>query len=193
MGEPMGVAVSSRTLAVQHVTITTTRSYDEVKARLESRLGRLDDTARDLLKSGQLDALRERLEGIAGDAGLAIHYVGPHGDWLALQGERRKICNYLIGNVLYAVQMTGIHPGAGLYAPLRIVISNWLARVKFHETGSDIPGALSACVSDTTSPLQLRSEDVSPTGTHPAFVVESGAMGRGGPTPQWTNASSPFI
>ena len=122
LNEPTSVAMSSKTVAVQHVTITTTRSYDEVKARLESRLGRLDDTARDLLRSGQLDALRERLEGIAGDAGLAIHYVGPHGDWLALQGERRKICNYLIGNVLYAVQMTGIHPGAGLYAPLRIVI-----------------------------------------------------------------------
>lgn len=120
--ETMGVAVSSRTLAVQHVTITTTRSYDEVKASLESRLGRLDDVARDMLKRGDLDNLRERLKAIAGDAGLAIHYVGPHGDWLALQNQRAKICNYLIGNVLYAVQMTGVHPGAGLYAPLRIVV-----------------------------------------------------------------------
>lgn len=122
MHEMSGTAVSTKTLAVQHVTITTPRPYDEVKARLEARLGRLDDAARDLLKRGELQALRARLADIAGDAGLAIHYVGPHGDWLALQGERKRICNYLIGNVLYAVQMTSVHPGAGLYAPLRIVI-----------------------------------------------------------------------
>jgi uncharacterized protein (DUF302 family) len=122
LNEPVSVAMSSKTVAVQHVTITTTRSYDEVKASLEGRLGRLDDVARDMLKRGELDALRERLKGIAGEAGLAIHYVGPHGDWLALQGQRAQICNYLIGNVLYAVQMTGLHPGAGLYAPLRIVM-----------------------------------------------------------------------
>jgi len=47
--------------------------------------------------------VRKALEEAAGKDGLAIHYVGVHGEWLALEGQRRNTTAYLIGNVLYAV------------------------------------------------------------------------------------------
>jgi uncharacterized protein (DUF302 family) len=114
--------VTCRAVDIEHVSIRTTKPYARVKEALEAAVHRLDDSARALLERGEIAALRTRLEQIAGDAGLAIHYVGPHGDWLALQGERRACCTYFIGNVLYAVQMTSHELAAGLYAPLRVVI-----------------------------------------------------------------------
>jgi uncharacterized protein (DUF302 family) len=116
------LSVSRRLHPVEHVKIRTPKDYEAVKGDLENALKRLDDTARAMLRNGDIVALRERLKQIAGSAGLAIHYVGPHGDWLALQGEPRNCCSYFIGNVLYAVQMTSHDLAAGLYAPLRVVI-----------------------------------------------------------------------
>jgi len=66
--------------------------------------------------------VRKALEEAAGKDGLAIHYVGVHGEWLALEGQRRNTTAYLIGNVLHAVQMTRVNLAAGLYAPLRVVL-----------------------------------------------------------------------
>lgn len=116
------IAVTTSQLPVEHVKIVTSKPYDQVKSALESRLGRLSDAIRELLKKNEIEAVRDALKAAAGEDGLAIHYVGPHGDWLALQGERKKATAYLIGNVLYAVQMTGIDLASGLYAPLRVVL-----------------------------------------------------------------------
>jgi uncharacterized protein (DUF302 family) len=66
--------------------------------------------------------LRIALKRIAGEDGLAIHYVALHGDLLALKGQRRPLTAYYIGNVLPAVEMTNVNPAAGLYAPLRVVV-----------------------------------------------------------------------
>jgi len=117
-----GPSVSRRLIPVEHVALRTSKGYEAVKADLEKAVSRLDDTARAMLRNNDIAALRERLKQIAGSFGLAIHYVGPHGDWLALQGPRRNCCSYFIGNVLYAVQMTSHDLAAGLYAPLRVVI-----------------------------------------------------------------------
>jgi uncharacterized protein (DUF302 family) len=116
------ITVTSSDLPVVHVKIVSSKPYDLVKQTLESRLGRLSDAIRELLRKNEIEAVREALKAAAGEDGLAIHYVGPHGDWLALQGARRKATSYLIGNVLYAVQMTSIDLAAGLYAPLRVVL-----------------------------------------------------------------------
>ena len=116
------LSVSRQSVAVEHVTIRTPKAYESVKADIEKAVNRLDDTARAMLRNNDIAALRERLKQISGTTGLAIHYVGPHGDWLALQGQRRNCCSYFIGNVLYAVRMTSHDLAAGLYAPLRVVI-----------------------------------------------------------------------
>ncbi|WP_114970985.1 DUF302 domain-containing protein [Rhodoferax ferrireducens] len=114
--------VAESAVTVTHVRISTDKPYASVKKAIESRLGRLSDHVRELLRLGKIEEVRAALTLAAGDAGLAIHYVGPHGDWLLLNGERKEATSYLIGNVLYAVQMTRVDLAAGLYAPLRVVL-----------------------------------------------------------------------
>jgi uncharacterized protein (DUF302 family) len=116
-----GVDVTSAPLPVEHIKVTTMKSYPEVKAGIE-KLGRLDDSVRALLKNNDIEGLRAALKRIAGEDGLAIHYIAQHGDLLALKGERQPLTAYYIGNVLSAVEMTHVNPAAGLYAPLRVVV-----------------------------------------------------------------------
>jgi uncharacterized protein (DUF302 family) len=116
-----GVEVKSTPLPVEHIVIKTMKPYAEVKTGIE-KLGRLDDSVRALLTKNDIEGLRAALKRIAGEDGLAIHYVALHGDLLALKGERRPLTTYYIGNVLSAVEMTKINPGSGLYAPLRVVV-----------------------------------------------------------------------
>jgi uncharacterized protein (DUF302 family) len=116
-----GVEVTSAPLPVEHIVIKTMKPYPEVKAGID-KLGRLDDSVRALLTNNDIEGLRAALKRIAGEDGLAIHYVALHGDLLALKGERRPLTAYYIGNVLSAVEMTNVNPAAGLYAPLRVVV-----------------------------------------------------------------------
>jgi uncharacterized protein (DUF302 family) len=116
-----GVEITSTPLPIEHIVIKTMKPYPEVKAGVE-KLGRLDDSVRALLTKNDIEGLRAVLKRIAGEDGLAIHYVALHGDLLALKGERRPLTAYYIGNVLSAVEMTKVNPAAGLYAPLRVVV-----------------------------------------------------------------------
>ncbi len=116
-----GIEITSTPLPVEHIVIKTMKPYPEVKAGVE-KLGRLDDSVRTLLTKNDIEGLRAALKRIAGEDGLAIHYIAFHGDLLALKGERRPLTAYYIGNVLSAVEMTKINPAAGLYAPLRVVV-----------------------------------------------------------------------
>jgi uncharacterized protein (DUF302 family) len=116
-----GIEITSTSLPVEHIVIKTMKPYPEVKAGVE-KLGRLDDSVRALLTKSDIEGLRAALKRIAGEDGLAIHYIAFHGDLLALKGERRPLTAYYIGNVLSAVEMTKVNPAAGLYAPLREVV-----------------------------------------------------------------------
>jgi uncharacterized protein (DUF302 family) len=116
-----GVEVTSAPLPVEHIVIKTMKPYPEVKARIE-KLGRYDDSVRALLAKNDIEGLRAALTRIQGEDGLTLHYISLHGDLLALKGERRPLIAYYIGNILSAVEMTKVNPGAGLYAPLRVVV-----------------------------------------------------------------------
>jgi uncharacterized protein (DUF302 family) len=116
------IEISTTVIPIEHVTVKAKKPYREIKAALEGRLGRLDDTVRSLLTEGRTDELLSALQKIAGKDGLAIHYVAVHGDWLKLNGSPRNGIVYYIGNVLSAVQMTSHNFGAGLYAPLRVAV-----------------------------------------------------------------------
>lgn len=116
-----GVEMTSAPLPVEHIVIRTKKPYPEVKAGIE-KLGRFDDAMRAMLVKNDIEGLRAAAQRAAGEDGLAIHYVAPHGDLLALQGERRPLIAYYIGNILSASEMTKVNPAAGLYAPLRVVV-----------------------------------------------------------------------
>ncbi len=117
-----GIKVSSKPLPVEHVTITTTKKYADVKAAIESSLNRFDDPMRQALREGRIDDLRAAAQKGQGKYGLMIHYIAYHGDLLALNGGKKNLVAYYIGNILSATTMTAINRGAGLYAPLRMVV-----------------------------------------------------------------------
>jgi hypothetical protein len=104
----------------QHATIETPTPYPLVKSRLEAEVKRLDGSYHELLKENKVDELRQKLTQGQEPDGLMIHYVGVHGDWLALEGGRRPGMVYYVGNVLSTVQMTKLNFSAALYAPLRL-------------------------------------------------------------------------
>jgi hypothetical protein len=116
-----GVDVTSTPLPVEHIVIKTMKPYPEVKAGIE-KLGRFDDNMRAMLAKNDIEGLRVAAQRVQGVDGLAIHYIALHGDLLALQGERRPLIAYYIGNILSATEMTKVNPAAGLYAPLRVVV-----------------------------------------------------------------------
>ena len=45
-----------------------------------------------------------------------------HGALLRLVGQKKKAVQYLVGNPLFAIQMTQHDVRAGLYAPLRVLL-----------------------------------------------------------------------
>jgi uncharacterized protein (DUF302 family) len=45
-----------------------------------------------------------------------------HGSLLRLAGQQRKAVQYVVGNPLFALQMTQHDIRAGLYAPLRVLL-----------------------------------------------------------------------
>jgi uncharacterized protein (DUF302 family) len=116
------VALSENPMIVQHVTVSSDKPYPAVKAEIESRLSKLDNRFRTLAKEKRADELRAELQKAAGKDGLMIHYTGSFGDWLVLKGVQKNGTEYFTGNILTAVEMTNVNMGAGLYAPLRIMV-----------------------------------------------------------------------
>ena len=108
---------------VKHVRVKTEKSFGEVAAALEARLGKFDSAVYEQLRSGaDPEAVRTRLEGMAGPSGLMLFRTSDHGALLRLAGQTKRAVQYLLGNPLFAVRMTQHDIRAGLYAPLRVLI-----------------------------------------------------------------------
>jgi len=116
------IQVETKALPVTHVIVHTTKKYADVRAAIESRLGVFDAPMRQLLKEGKVEELRAAAQKGAGKYGLMIHYTAYHGDLLMLNGGKKNLIAYYVGNILSATSMTAINPAAGLYAPLRMVV-----------------------------------------------------------------------
>src|SRR5580704_2079418 len=111
--------VTQRTIQIEHVTIESKKSFDEVKAALESSVPQLDAGIFVLLQNGEIERARKRLEN---GPELAIFSSRDHGGLLQIAGQARKALQYDIGNPLTASKMTRHQLPAGLYAPLRVLL-----------------------------------------------------------------------
>jgi uncharacterized protein (DUF302 family) len=110
-------------VTIDHIHIETEKPFAEVSAALEARMGKFDPAAYEELRSGaDLEAVRTRLEGMAGSSGFMLFSASDHGALLRLAGQTKKAVQYLLGNPLFAVGMTQHDIRAGLYAPLRVLI-----------------------------------------------------------------------
>src|SRR5262245_26360154 len=118
-----GGKIMNEDVQVKHVRVKTEKSFGEVAAALEARMGRFDPAVYDQLgRGGAPEAVRARLEGMVGPSGFMLFRTSDHGALLRLVGQKKKAVQYLVGNPLFAVQMTQHDVRAGLYAPLRVLL-----------------------------------------------------------------------
>lgn len=111
------VKVGSQTIAVEHVTVVSERSFADVRRKLEETLPSLDPKIADELSSG--DAAAARAYDDRGPK-LSIFLTRDHGALLQIAGGRKNALQYEIGNPLTASKMTRHKIAAALYAPLRV-------------------------------------------------------------------------
>jgi hypothetical protein len=108
-----------KTIAVEHVTISSSHSFAVVKAKLESLINRIDDGIFTLLRYGETGRALKELEALPA---LSIFGFRDHGALLGIVGPRRHSIQYDIGNPLTASKMTRHDISAGLYAPIRVLL-----------------------------------------------------------------------
>ncbi len=109
---------------MDHVRITANRPFADVQAAFERRLGKFEPGVYQALAADDADParVRARIDAMAGPSGFMLFAAQDHGSLLRLVGRRRKAVQYVVGNPLFAVEMTRHAIGASLYAPLRVLI-----------------------------------------------------------------------
>jgi uncharacterized protein (DUF302 family) len=108
---------------VDHVRRTTDRRFEDVTTAFERQLGRFDpDVSKELVAGEDAEAARASIEAMAGPSGFMLFGTQNHGALLRLAGQQRRAVQYVVGNPLFALQMTQHDIRASLYAPLRVLI-----------------------------------------------------------------------
>lgn len=115
--------MSQSKISVEHVRLTAVKPFDEFTAAFEGQLGHFDEAVYKELENGvDPAAVKARLESMVGPSGFMLFRTSDHGGLLRIVGKPRKAIQYLVGNPLFAIEMTRHAIGAGLYAPLRVLI-----------------------------------------------------------------------
>ena len=108
---------------VDHVRLESDKPFEDVAKAFERQLGRFDpDVAKPLIAGGDVEDARAKIEAMAGPSGFMLFGTQDHGALLRLVGQKRKAIQYVVGNPLFALQMTQHDIRAGLYAPLRVLL-----------------------------------------------------------------------
>jgi uncharacterized protein (DUF302 family) len=116
---PAKFSVTSQTIAVEHIRISSGRSFTEVRRKLESTVPKLDTGIFEALSSGDQRRVKDYEEN---GPRLSIFLERDHGEVLQIAGGKRNALQYEIGNPLTATKMTRHQLPAALYAPLRVVL-----------------------------------------------------------------------
>ena len=115
--------MSGNHITVDHVRRTTDKPFGDVTQAFERQLGRFDpDVYKALADGGDAEAAKAKVEAMAGPSGFMLFGTQDHGSLLRLAGQKRKAIQYVVGNPLFALQMTQHDIRASLYAPLRVLI-----------------------------------------------------------------------
>jgi uncharacterized protein (DUF302 family) len=118
-GHPMNIA----RITVDHVRVVVDKPFDQVVKAFEQQLGQFNpEVYQSLIAGGDTEAVRAKLEAMVGPSGFMLFRTSNHGELLRLVGQKKKAIQYLVGNPLFAVQMTRHDIRASLYAPLRVLV-----------------------------------------------------------------------
>jgi uncharacterized protein (DUF302 family) len=144
--DPAGVPPSSvsRSITIQHVTVTSRRDFAATIREFEKQIGMYDPEAVKSLgePNPPIEQLTAKIAAMAGSSGF-MRFGGIHkfGELVALAGKPVEKANqYVIGNPLIALQMVRHKLGVGLYVPLRVLISEDATGVTHVEY--DLPSSL---------------------------------------------------
>jgi uncharacterized protein (DUF302 family) len=108
---------------VDHVSLMTDKPFDEVANALERQMGHFDPgVSKSLAEGGDTEKARAKFEAMAGPSGFMLFTKTDHGLLLRIAGQKRKAIQYVVGNPLFALQMTRHDIRASLYAPLRVLL-----------------------------------------------------------------------
>ena len=112
-------SVTSRMIAVEHITISSGRPFAEARRKLEGTVPKLDTCIVEALSNGDHTRAKDYEEN---GPKLSIFGERDHGALLQIVGSRRNALQYDIGDPLTASKMTRHQLPAALYAPLRVVL-----------------------------------------------------------------------
>jgi uncharacterized protein (DUF302 family) len=120
----MDIPANNSRFTVEHIRVTSDRSFDDVADALVQQLVPFDLSGLlvELAAGGDAEAIRARLEALVSPSGLMLFGERDHGLLLRLAGQQRKAVQYDVGNPLFAIQMTRHDLRAGLYVPLRLLL-----------------------------------------------------------------------
>lgn len=115
--------MSGNPITVDHVRRTTDRPFEDVTTAFERQLGHFEPGVYQALAAGgDAEGTKAKIEAMAGPTGFMLFATHNHGALLCLAGQQRKAIQYVVGNPLFALQMTQHDIRASLYAPLRVLI-----------------------------------------------------------------------
>jgi uncharacterized protein (DUF302 family) len=110
-------------VTIDHVRVVADKPFDKVTKAFEQQLGRFEPEAYKSLAAGEdAEKVRAKIEAMVGPSGFMLFRTSDHGALLRLAGQKKKALQYLVGNPLFAMQMTQHDIRASLYAPLRVLI-----------------------------------------------------------------------
>ena len=107
-----------------HVTVPSSKPYEQVIQSLESVLGEVDSRsfAEMVGATGTWDEFVRETEQRVGESGFVVFAEFDHGAWMSRVPHDMKGKLYVIGNPLIAKQMLEHTPEVGLYVPVRIYV-----------------------------------------------------------------------
>jgi uncharacterized protein (DUF302 family) len=118
-GNPMNVT----RITVDHIQVVADKPFDQVIKSLEQQVGQFNAEVLKTLAAGEgTEKVREKIEAMVGPSGFMLFSTSDHGVLLRLAGQKKKAIQYLVGNPLFAMEMTQHDIRASLYAPLRVLL-----------------------------------------------------------------------
>ena len=118
-GSPMNVT----RITIEHIRVVAEKPFDQVTKAFEQQLGQFNEETYKSLAAGEdVEGARAKLEAMMVPSGFMLFRTSDHGALLRLAGQKKKALQYLVGNPLFAIQMTEHDIRASLYAPLRVLL-----------------------------------------------------------------------
>ena len=149
---------------INHIRVLADKPFDKTTKAFEQQLGQFDPEVYKSLAAGEdVEKVRKRIEAMVGPSGFMLFRTSNHGALLRLAGQKKKAIQYLVGNPLFAMQMTEHDIRASLYAPLRVLIyenEEGKTSVEYDRASSLFGQFGNAKVTDVASMLDRKMEQL---------------------------------